>query len=497
MPSIFNERRRSVARRIAWQARTRFQQASALVILACASATGSFWLPGAVAEDETAAPTASAEPDGELLKMVLDLLGEKDKDLRALGFDQVRTEVKGAAATREIAARLSQLPDETQVGLLKALADRGDAAARPAVLEVLTTSEVEPVRVAAIEALGAFGNVDDLPRIVDSLKSIVDGERNAAQRSLVRLTGDDVSTAIVEQLKSVKYPLSRKLLIEVLAERRALDAVPQILAFGSDKDQAVRATAIKALSELATLQDLSGLMQLVLKAAPGAEREALEKCVMQICNRGEGNQDRSKPLLTAMDALSPDERLIMLPTLGRVGGDAAMSAIDEALADQDAHRHEVGVRALCNWPDASVAPRLIKLANDTAQPAALRALALSALIRVAPLPDKRPEAERLELLKHVMAMCTRDEDREQVVRRARAIRTIDTLRFLVPYLDQPQFAQQACESIVELAHHRGLREPNKKEFDPVLDRVIATSKDAVVVERAGRYKKDQTWVRPK
>jgi HEAT repeat protein len=496
MPSIFNDRPRIVIRRIAKESRTQFQQASALVILAFASTTGSFWLPGAVAEDKPAAPAASSEPDGELLKMVLDLLGEKDKDLRALGFDQVRTEVKGPAATREIAARLSQLPDETQVGLLKALADRGDAAARPAVLEVLTTSEVEPVRVAAIEALGAFGNVDDLPRIVDSLKSIVDGERNAAQRSLVRLTGDDVSTAIVEQLKSVKYPLSRKLLIEVLAERRALDAVPQILAFGSDKDQAVRATAIKALGELATLQDLSGLMQLVLKAAPGDEREALEKCVMRVCDRAGEATDRAKPLLAVMESLSPDERLILLPTLGRVGGATALPAIEAALADQDALRHEAGIRALCNWPDASVAPRLIELVQDTAQPAAQRALALSALIRVAPLPDKRPDAERLELVKQVMSMCTRDEDRQQLIRRARAIRSIETLRFLVPYLGQPAFAPLACESIVELAHHRGLREPNKQEFHRALDQVLATSKDAVVIERAGRYKKDQTWVRP-
>lgn len=497
MPSIFNDRRRGYAKGLVRQARTLFQQATALAAIAFAFAASSCWLPSAVAEDAPAAPAASSEPDSELLKMVLDLLGEKDKDLRALGFDQVRTEVKGAAATREIAARLSKLPDEAQVGLLKALADRGDAAARPAVLELLTTSEVEPVRMAAIEALGAFSCVDDLPRIVDLLNSIVDGERSAAQRSLVRLTGDEVSTAIVEQLKLVKSAQSRKLLIEVLAERRALDAVPQILALGSDKDQAVRATAIKGLSELATLQDLSGLIQLVLKATPGAEREALEKCVMQICNRGEGNQDRSQPLLAAIDALTPEERLILLPTLGRVGGEAARSAIEAALADKDAHRHEVGVRALCNWPDASVAPRLIELAQDSAQPAAQRALALAALIRVAPLPDKRPDAERLELLKQVMAMCTRDEDREQVIRRARAIRSIDTLRFLVPYLDQPQFAQQACESVVELAHHRGLREPNKKEFDPLLDRVMATSKDAVVVERAGRYKKDQTWVRPK
>ncbi len=123
-------------------------------------------------------------------------------------------------------------------------------------------------------------------------------------------------------------------------------------------------------------------------------------------------------------------------------------------------------------------------------------MTLAALIRVAPLPDKRPDSERLALLKKAMEMSTRDAERSQVLRRARAIRTVETLRFLTPFLEQPEFAQLACESVVELAHHRGLRQPNKAEFDKALDKVIATSKDAVVVERANRYKRNQTWARP-
>ena len=71
------------------------------------------------------------------------------------------------------------------------------------------------------------------------------------------------------------------------------------------------------------------------------------------------------------------------------------------------------------------------------------------------------------------------------------------LRFLRPYADQSPFAQQACESIVELAHHRALRDANKEEFHAALDKVIETSKDAVVIDRANRYKKGQTWARPK
>src|SRR5205085_11419918 len=109
-----------------------------------------------------------------------------------------------------------------------------------------------------------------------------------------------------------------------------------------------------------------------------------------------------------------------------------------------------------------------------------RTMALAALIRVAPLPDKRPDNEKLELLQKALSMCTRQEERASVLKRARAIRTVQTLRFLVPYLDQPPFAQEACESVVELAHHRELRDPNKAEFERALDKVIQTSKNAIV-----------------
>ncbi|MGC4002342.1 MAG: hypothetical protein QM811_04025 [Pirellulales bacterium] len=99
--------------------------------------------------------------------------------------------------------------------------------------------------------------------------------------------------------------------------------------------------------------------------------------------------------------------------------------------------------------------------------------------------------------KQVMDLCRLDEERNRLLRRVQSIRTLETLRFVLPFLDKPENAQAACEAVVEMAHHRGLREPNKPVFDAALDHVIAVSKDPVVIDRAQRYKKDQTWVRPK
>src|SRR6516162_636906 len=76
---------------------------------------------------------ADEKPD-ELVQMIVKLLGDEDREFRAAGLDQVRTGAKGAAATKVFAARLPKLDASAQAALLSALADRGDMAARPAVL---------------------------------------------------------------------------------------------------------------------------------------------------------------------------------------------------------------------------------------------------------------------------------------------------------------------------------------------------------------------------
>jgi hypothetical protein len=113
------------------------------------------------------------------------------------------------------------------------------------------------------------------------------------------------------------------------------------------------------------------------------------------------------------------------------------------------------------------------------------------------LSDGRADREKLDLLRQAMDMSTRDAERNLALRRASAIRIPETLRFVLPYVDRPPYAKQACETVVELAHHRGLRDNNKAEFHAALDKVIAACKDPVVIDRANRYKKGQTWVRPK
>jgi HEAT repeat protein len=437
---------------------------------------------------------AEEEPGPELVQLVVNLLGENDKDLRSVGLEQVRSDAKGQGATRQFAALLPKLPPDAQAGLLSALADRGDVAARPAVEELLAASHDEPVRVAAIAALGFLGEQADLRFLLPLLSADSKAEKSAARAALVRLRGEGVPPAIAALLKQPPTAV-RVALIEILASRRALDTIADLLAAAVDTEPLVRAAAMSALGQMAGSEHIPGMLQGVLKAEKGHEREAAERAVMTVCGRTADAEKRADPLLSALNTLDAADRMALLPTLGRIGGPAALTVVEAAIADPDPRLHEMGLRALCNWPDAAVGSRLIELANADQHPGH-RAMTLAALIRVAPLPDKRTARERLELLQTAMGMCSREEEQNLVLKRAAAIRTVETLRYLLPYLEQPQFAQQACESVVELAHHRELRDANKAEFEKALDKVIQTSKDATVIERANRYKRGQTWAKP-
>jgi hypothetical protein len=80
------------------------------------------------------------------------------------------------------------------------------------------------------------------------------------------------------------------------------------------------------------------------------------------------------------------------------------------------------------------------------------------------------------------------EDRGYILERtAAAVRSMDAVEWIASYLDEPSLAQAACRALVELAHHRSLRQPNKDRFDTILNRVATTTTDPAIADRARRY----------
>ena len=433
-------------------------------------------------ERATAADTVAA---------VIDLVGRDDADFRAIGLDRIRHAAKGEAATRQFANVLANQPAERQVELLRALADRGDKAAIPAIASTLAAVKDPAARAAAVAALGALGGGAEVALLTRSLAA-ADPEKAAARRALTVIRGDEAVTQLVDVARSGE-PGARPLVLDILAERRARSALPMFIAASSDADAGVRAAAMRALGRLGGPDEVPGMVQGYLKAAAGQERNDAERALVAVCTENPGKDRAAESFLAIFKAAAEADREALLSPLGRIGGPGALAIVDDLLADPA--KRDLGMKALTRWPDATVTPKLLDMLGKTQNPAE-REMLLGALIRIAPLPDnKLNDKQKLELVMTIMPLCQTDAERAKLLERANAIRTVETFRFVLPYIDQPALAEPACKSVVELAHHRNLRDAHKDEFTKALDKVIATTKNPEFVERANRYKAGKTWER--
>lgn len=439
-------------------------------------------LAAAVAPAAETEPTASARQAGAT---VLELLATGDADMEAVALERVRYGLPGAWFTAAATDRLPGLPPERQARLLAALADRGDPAALPAARSLAGSGD-EAVRIAAVVLIGRLGESEDLPILVGALAR---GGRDAAaaRRGLIEFPAAET----VRAAAATAPPATQAVLIDLLADRRDRRALP-LFAAAADGDPVARPAALRALARFGTARELDALVRSFFQT-DGDERKIAEAAIVAVCTAGSDSGAAAETLVSGFAKLDPEQQQAFLPVLARVGGPAVMAIVDGLVAEPTTRQR--GLEALARWPDATVTDRLLALHAASADPDE-RHLMLNALIRIAPLPDNRlDDAGRLALLETTLGLCDRADDRARVIERANAIRTYEAFRFVAGFLDDPTLADAACRSVVELAHHRKLRDAHKSEFMAALDKVLATTKNPELRERATRYKAGQTWDR--
>ena len=438
---------------------------------------------------------AADQPSDELVKLIVKLIHDEDREFRAAGLEKVRTSAKGAAATQLFADQLKTLDPTGQAALLSALADRGDPAARAAVLELFAASKDEQVRASAINAIGSLGGVADLPLLIKTMSTASGVEQGAARRSLIQIRGEAINKSLVSEMKSAE-PGVKGALIEVLAARRARDEVPALVAATVDDNAQVRGAAMNALGQIGSPDQVAPMLPGVLKAQKGGERDNAERNIALICARIDNEDDRGTLIIEALKNVDAADRDELLSLVGRVGGRKLINFVGDIASETDPERRRLGIDALSKWPDASVADKLLEIANKATDPAERR-LAFQGFVKIAATRDNRNDKQRLDRMKEAMKAAKTPEEQLLVINRTRTAYAVESVRFVLPYVDEPTFSEVACETIVEIAHHREVRDPNKAEFDKVLVKIIATTKDPVVVDRAQRYKRGETWERPK
>jgi HEAT repeat protein len=419
-------------------------------------------------------------------EVVLKVLTAGDSGEKAIAIGQI--ENLNANALKALANSMDKLPVPTRVLVITAIAARGDRTQLPVALSAAKSKEVE-VKRAGILAIGRLGDASAVEFLLDAMTG-KDATAGIAAESLAALAVEGVNEKIISVLEAEKTASRKVALIGILERRKAAGAVSALLKEAADTEPGVRTAAFSGLKVLAKPDHVPGMISALLKTAKGNERDQAELAIVAVSAQVASPAKRAEPVLAAIKDSPKDHMVDLLPLLGRLGGPEALKVIREALTSKEPELHDAAVVGLCNWPDVNANDDLLILA-DKVRTDAVKLRAIHALIRVnAVLIDRTPEEKlaALTVMKKTMELAERESEKRAILDNVGFIRHIDTLHFVVPYLDQPALAQSACKAVVELAHSKMLREPNKAEFDKVLDRVIAMCKDKGLVDRAKQYK---------
>jgi|YelNatPaOPRAMG01_1025707.scaffolds.fasta_scaffold00652_5 HEAT repeat protein len=440
--------------------------------------------PGLPRPARLAALTGLLKYSGEAAaERVLEMIAGADADARAVALNFVPE--LGRAALKRLAAGLDQQPISTQALLLGMLADRGEKAALPVALRLAKQPD-EATRRAGVSALGALGDASTVPVLVELLAA--GGTiASTARDSLVRLNAPGVNQAVSSALRAQSAPALQATLVEVLESRNAAEAVPVLLELVAGEAPEPRRAAMRALGKLAQPEHLPAMARGLWRASSDSDREQAQAALAQVCARVQPPAHPSEPALALYQQANPDQRRLLLPVLGRLGGTNAFAVIRAALASTDAALVEAAIAALAFWPesDEAVEAQLVSLAQDADKPDE-RVAAVRAYIRIVTQPSGLSDLEKLKKLQRAMSLAERNDERNLVLAHAGELRHIETIRFLTAQLQQPALVTRAGHSLCDLARDQGFRNRYRAEFESAFNQVLAVAKDPALIDRAKR-----------
>ena len=402
----------------------------------CAAVQGLAAVLGAAAMDDLAAAMKS-----------------DDLQIRAAAVEAAAT-MPGDAVTARLIEQAKSLAPAGRADMLGLLARRGGAAAEAAVVDAIKDAD-EGVQLAAVTAAAALKGDKVAPALLPLLSSDNGKLRDAARKSLERVDGDRASAAIAAAIPTAASPQLKRDLLSVLTVRGAKGQIAVVADIaGQDPDAGVRQAALGVLEYLAEEKHIPILVSAVVKAKEDPERGAAEKALGSVCGRMTKREDCVEKILPAMRGAAVPAKAALVRVLAKAAGPKALEAVRAAVKDADATIQEAGVRALADWPDASVAPDLLEIAKTGARQN-LQVLALRGYVRLANVPPDRPAAEKLKMYEAALAAAKRPEEKKLVLGPLGEIKVIGALRMAAALMGDDPLKEEAAATAVRIAKSMG------------------------------------------
>ncbi len=386
------------------------------------------------------------------------------------------------------------LPSERQALLIAALGDRTDNVSQNLLLPFLEEqiqNGKSDVLVAAIKASGRCGKADP-NRIYEALETLYRAEKDVPYDSLVEaiaalpptvgnkpalLIADKTSDELTSLSDTQKAVLLAQ--IKVLELRRIAEGAPALLEIANTKgvDSQVRDSAVAALSEIVTLDELNFLVS----ALEQEEDESKVDWYLRAACTRLPREDCAAAVVKMYDEVDKAGKEKLLSLLKQIGGRTALSAVVKAASDPEMADKATEILGQWNTPEdaAPLATACLNLAKSSSK---YKTRAIRAYIRI-PRQFDLPEDLRIKMSKIAFDTATRPEDKGLIFEIFKRMITINSVNAALSYTDQPEYCEKACETAVFIAEKINGTSP---ELQEAMKRVLETTKSQDLKDRASK-----------
>jgi len=417
--------------------------------------------------------SGAAEPaQDDAIGIVLEILKGSDEEMQAVAISMVK-DMAGTDVTEALAKELPNLSARSQVMLLSALSDRGDAAALAAVTTA-AKAEDPSVRIAALRALGQLGGASSVELLAQAAATATSEERKAACDSLYRLRGADVDQTILAAIPKTE-PKVKNELIDAVGERNIRQGVNILLETAKDSDRKVRIQSLRVLKVVAGPVDMPALVDLLVNAQSSSDRNEAQKTVAAVAHKIEDENRQAEAVLAVLSKVRPiDGRCSLLGVLGKIGDNTALPVLIAAMKDENSEVQTAAIRALSEWPSPEPVNDLLKVAEGS-ENKVHRILALRGFVRLLGLESKRTAKELLGMYQKAMSLAPDVGEKRRVLSGLGNVKTLAALQMAANYLDDKSLSREASSAAVKIAS--AICDDFPKEAKDALKKIITQTKE--------------------
>lgn len=383
-------------------------------------------------------------------KRIVETLQGSDAALKPVAIAAVPG-LQSPGASKAFAAVLPKLEPDNQFLLVQALAARGDADARDAVVAQLTMRH-ELVRHGLMSALGSIGDASTVPVLAQATLTAKDAsELKAIELALASLKGGEaVDQALAAQLRN-RMAGPKAPILAAMVHRASPASVPLFLAETASSDPAMVRLAFQGLSRAASAGDLPAVLKALGSLRAETALDDAQASVGQLLRRvgtPAGNAAAVRDALKAAPGAAGSRAY--LPLLAMCPDAEGLAVVQASASSSDAATRDIGLRTLADWPDAAAWDPLFA-AYEKATVETERVLALRGLARLLGEENARPDAQLIARYRALLAGAKGDNDRKLVLGPLAGCAHPDALKLAVEQLAQPGVRAEAAQAVKTIA----------------------------------------------